>query len=148
MPHYFAYGSNMNLSWMAERCPDTEPLGAARLNGFQLAFRYPSTSWPGGGACDILLAPGSVVWGGLYQTTDQDLLSLDDFEDVSQGGYRRLLVKVLHQRKLLEAITYEVCDKLPKDLKPIAGYLNLVLSGAEDQCLPDDYQVMLEQLWR
>ena len=36
---YFAYGSNLNLDQMARRCPDAEPVGRVRLDGYRLAFR-------------------------------------------------------------------------------------------------------------
>lgn len=139
MDYYFAYGSNMHIDWMAQRCPDSKPLGAAKLSGYQLGFRYPSTSWPGGGACDIIASPQAATWGGLYQTNASDLLKLDDYEDVKDGGYRRIKVTVQYRGRPIEAVSYEVCDKLAEDLKPMPGYIRLVLEGGEQQGLPSEY---------
>ena len=36
---YFAYGSNINLEQMADRCPAAEVVGTAVLDGYELLFR-------------------------------------------------------------------------------------------------------------
>jgi gamma-glutamylcyclotransferase len=139
MPAYFAYGSNMNLEWVKERCPGSRPLRIATLHDYLLSFRYPSTSWPGGGACDIVRCKGSLVWGVLFEVSEADLQVLDDYEDVAQGGYRRIPVAVNSEGFLHNAISYEVVEKLPQNLKPVDGYLDLVIAGAEQNGLPRGY---------
>jgi hypothetical protein len=146
MPAYFAYGSNMNLKWMEERCPGSRPLRIATLHDYLLSFRYPSTSWPGGGACDIVRRKGSLVWGVLFEVSEADLQALDDYEDVAQGGYRRLPVTVSSEGFLHNAISYEVVEKLPQNLKPVDEYLDLVIAGAEQNGLPRGYIESVRQL--
>lgn len=36
---YFAYGSNLDLAQMAQRCPDAEIVGPVRLENYELRFR-------------------------------------------------------------------------------------------------------------
>ena len=36
---YFAYGSNLNAAQMKQRCPDSEGISAAVLDGWQLKER-------------------------------------------------------------------------------------------------------------
>jgi hypothetical protein len=36
---YIAYGSNINLTQMGQRCPGAKVAGAAQLNGYELLFR-------------------------------------------------------------------------------------------------------------
>lgn len=36
---YFAYGSNLDLEQMAQRCPDAEIVGPVRLENYELRFR-------------------------------------------------------------------------------------------------------------
>ena len=36
---YFAYGSNLDLEQMAQRCPDAETVGPVRLENYELRFR-------------------------------------------------------------------------------------------------------------
>ena len=139
MPAYFAYGSNMNLEGMEEMCPGSRPLRIASLHDYLLAFRYPSTTWPGGGACDIVRCKGSLVWGVLFEVSEADLQTLDDYEDVAQGGYRRLPVAVDSEGFLHNAISYEVVEKLPRNLRPTERYLDLVIAGAEQNSLPRGY---------
>lgn len=143
---YFAYGSNMNLDWVSERCPGIKPLGKAKLDGYAVGFRYPSTSWPGGGACDILPSEGKVVWGAIYEITPEHLKTLDQCEDLHLGGYRRIDVQVDVDGKQLQAVSYEVIDKLPQDMKPVPGYLQLLLTGAAQHDLPPEYQRHLQVL--
>lgn len=35
---YFAYGSNLDLEQMAQRCPDAEIVGPVRLENYELRF--------------------------------------------------------------------------------------------------------------
>lgn len=64
---YFAYGSNLNLDQMARRCPDAEPVGRVRLDGYRLAFRR-----TGGGYLTILPDKGNHVDGLLWKVSAQD----------------------------------------------------------------------------
>ena len=36
---YFAYGSNINLQQMEQRCPAARPVGPVILDGYELRFR-------------------------------------------------------------------------------------------------------------
>lgn len=85
--YYFAYGSNLNKEWMENRCPETIPLGPAKLKDYKLGFRFPSTSWPGGGAADIISSPGDVVFGRLYLSNTSDFEKLDICEHVATKGF-------------------------------------------------------------
>jgi gamma-glutamylcyclotransferase (GGCT)/AIG2-like uncharacterized protein YtfP len=145
--YYFAYGSNLNSKWMKKRCPDTKLLGPARLPDYQLAFRYKSTSWPGGGAADILFKPGREVWGGLYLSNEKDFISLDKYEDVTSNGYERITVEVELEGKTVTAVSYEVKDKLQKDLNPLEGYLQLMINGAKQIPLPEYYIKRMIDHW-
>ena len=143
---YFAYGSNMNIDWISQRCPGIKPLGRARLDDYAIGFRYPSTSWPGGGACDIMPQQGKAVWGAVYEITDQHLESLNQAEDLHLNGYRRIEVTVDMEGKQLQAISYEVVDKLPQEMKPMPGYLQLLLTGAAEHQLPPEYRRHLQAI--
>jgi gamma-glutamylcyclotransferase (GGCT)/AIG2-like uncharacterized protein YtfP len=146
--YYFAYGSNLNLKWMKKRCPETVLVGPAALADYKLAFRYKSTSWPGGGAADIIYCPGQVVWGGLYLSNQQDFASLGKYEDVADGGYERIEVQVKLEEQLINAISYQVSDKLPEDLRPRPEYLQLMVEGAKQIPLPEDYIQKMAEYWR
>lgn len=40
---YVAYGSNINLEQMAFRCPNSEVVGTAMLQGYELQFKRVAT---------------------------------------------------------------------------------------------------------
>ena len=79
---YFAYGSNLNLSQMAVRCPQAGVVGKAVLEGYELAFRR--------GVLTILPKEGGRVNGLLWRVNAWDELTLDRYE-----GYPHLYTKEL-----------------------------------------------------
>lgn len=81
---YFAYGSNLNLDQMARRCPDAEPVGRVRLDGYRLAFRR-----TGGGYLTILPDKGNHVDGLLWKVSAQDEQALNHYEGFPHFYARR-----------------------------------------------------------
>jgi gamma-glutamylcyclotransferase (GGCT)/AIG2-like uncharacterized protein YtfP len=131
----FAYGSNMAGSEMESWCPEHRFLGAARLDGFRREFRRRSIRW-GGGAADIVPAPGESVWGALYELPDGALERLDAKE--GEGfAYRRRGVEVDHAGHRRAAVAYEVVDKEPEQVAPTDEYLALLRSAARERGLPE-----------
>ena len=135
LPPYFAYGSNMASSQMADRCPGAISLGAARLPGYRLAF----DAWSnrrGGLVADVLPAPGSEVWGVLWQVTEEHAEALDRYEGVARGQYRRENVRVESPNgERLEAFAYVICN--PAEEGPTTdAYRALLLEGAREHDLP------------
>ena len=136
MTLYFAYGSNMDPVQMAERCPGSRALGAARLAGWRLTFTRDSPAW-GGGVGHIELAPGDEVWGVLWDLTDENLASLDEYEGLAVGAYVRDRVTVRFEEGDVEADVYIAVPRGYK--KPSRRYLAALLRGAEAHGCPDDY---------
>ena len=143
---YFAYGSNMQSRQMLERCPDSERADVARLADHRLAFtRYSKrrASW----VADIVQASGSEVWGVLYRisATDRDRL------DVNEGhptAYRREHTGVVTaDGRPLDAWTYRVVNKQPEG-SPATAYWRLLVEGAREHGLPQEYVSYLEALAR
>lgn len=92
---YFAYGSNLSLAQMKERCPGAVPVQAYTLSGWRLVFVGERTRrWGQGGVASIVQADGENVPGAVYHLTPADEAALDGFEyvnhgDVEQGHYYR-----------------------------------------------------------
>lgn len=142
--YYFGYGSNMSSSKMREWCADAVLIGAAKLRDYRLGFTRQSKRW-GAGAADVLPSEGDVVYGALWQISDDDLIALDRKE--SNGvGYQRFNVTVYVDDKSYEAICYEVIDKHPTDLPTARAYRDLMLEGAHELRLPVEYISMLKAL--
>jgi cation transport regulator ChaC len=138
MERYFAYGSNMSSGQMSERCPGARALGPARLAGFALTFNRWSDRRRSYVA-DVIPVHGSDVWGVLWDVTPEDLASLDRFEGVAIGAYRRDTLRVASSEPpLVDAVTYRVCQPQPPG-PPSPEYLALLIRGAYEHGLPGDY---------
>ena len=133
---YFAYGSNMDLVQMAERCP-----GARVLDGGCLAgVRFIITSR---GYGSVVPDAGSVVFGILWDITAHDELSLDVYEGVPKGLYRRSQVTVTTTGgKNTDALAYVAAHT--DHGAPNEGYLEGIIAVARHHAFPADYVAQLE----
>jgi len=145
---YFAYGSNLDLDQMRERCPGHQVVGLAALQDYRLGFPLFSGLW-GGGVAGLSHAHGEKVWGAVYELTEADLAALDAYEGWKGAGnqhnvYDREVVTVDLVRpddgsvpRRVRATTY-----VPRTFNPSAPsqhYLETVLRGARHHRLPEDY---------
>ncbi|MDF2461077.1 MAG: hypothetical protein K0S68_480 [Candidatus Saccharibacteria bacterium] len=134
---YFAFGSNMDAAQMERRCPGSVPVGRARLDGYALQFDGRSKKW-NGAAANAVRKPGSSVWGTLYEVAPAHLDSLDRFEGIQLGLYRRETVKVERPGYgVVEAVVY-VRDAA-KVGAPNVRYLYAMVKGAAMSGLPIGY---------
>lgn len=78
--YYFAYGSNMSLKQMAERCPSSLFMGKGRIDGFRWQINQR-------GVANIVECEGEYVEGLIYQIDAKDKRQLDRNEGVSLGFY-------------------------------------------------------------
>jgi gamma-glutamylcyclotransferase (GGCT)/AIG2-like uncharacterized protein YtfP len=136
---YFAYGSNLASRRMRERAPGARALGRARLEGFRLVADKPGRD--GSAKLNLVSEPAALVWGALWALREADLRALDRFE----GGYERLAVRVATDGAVVAATTYA------SQLRAAApglerGYKALVLEGAREQGLPDEWIALLAAL--
>jgi len=70
---YFAYGSNLHLAQMKDRCPDSKVFMSFILKNFKLVFRT---------VADIEKNVGSEVNGVIFKISQKDEKSLDRYEGV------------------------------------------------------------------
>lgn len=141
---YFAYGSNLLLTQMQQRCPSAEVVSRATLLGYKLDFVQPHAGW-GGGTAGIVAELGGRVEGVVYQVSEEDLKMLDWYEPTADGRYWRLKVAVmLPSEEVIDVWTYagERFDGAP--FSPSDRYLNTILQGAAEHGLPPDYIAKLK----
>ncbi len=141
---YFAYGSNMGRATFVERRGIT-PLDTRRafLDGHRVCFDLPIG--PGErGVANLLLDPGARTWGVAYLLTADTCDFLDRTEGVDRGLYRRLSIVVRDDAGTpLPAFAYQGEARDPAR-KPSARYLGLLLDGARELALPEEYVAWLE----
>ena len=136
---YFAYGSNMDPVQMESRCPDARALGRAHLAEWEVRIY-------GRGFATVINAPGSVTWGVLWDVPPSDVRSLDRYEGVADGLYRREMLTVQGPEDTYVALIY--IAEFDDDGVPRHGYLGRILDGARAFGLPEDYRAKLAQLDR
>jgi len=145
---YFAYGSNMDLTRMRNRCPSARFIFIAKANGFRLDFtRYSTTNRCG--VADLVFDPPSSVWGVVYHILDEDIPALDKAEGVGVGAYKHFTVDVHPDGQRSQRIsvpTYVVVTKEDPKPKPSAVYKAMIVDGATHWGLPSDYVAELKNI--
>ena len=142
---YFAYGSNMGPSVFRERCPRAAQVGVARVGDHRLGFTRFSKN-RGGGVADLVVAPGSLVWGAIFDLTHDGFEALDKAEGVHVEAYRRERCMVTaSDGSLISAWTYVVVNRQP-EVAPSHMYWRLLVDGAKEAGLPLEYVKTLEAI--
>ena len=119
--YYFAYGSNLHREQMQERCPDSEPVAKAKLEGYRLCFNR---------VADIVEDEGSMVWGAIYTVSQGDIKSLDRYEGYPRF-YDKLDVEVEDdQGKVYLAFVYVMTSKGCQE--PSDSYYRIIEEGYRD----------------
>ncbi len=113
MHFYFAYGSNLDLSQMQRRCPESAIVGVASLAGHRLDFTRYSQHWQGGVA-DVVADAAHEVWGLVYRLSEPDLCLLDRYESYPQGYDRAQVTVQMTAQSATESVwVYHVAQKRP-----------------------------------
>lgn len=84
---YFSYGSNLSLSQMAQRCPQSVFKGKATLPGYRWQINER-------GVANVVQSAGCAVEGLVYLVTPRDERALDRSEGVARYFYRKHILKV------------------------------------------------------
>jgi len=140
VPFYAAYGSNLDPARMSERCPHSPLSSTGWLTGWRLTFGGEDIGWDGAMAT-IVEDPLEQVFVAVYDVTDDDVATLDQWESADSGIYTKIRVRVSTMRGEQAAWAY-VLDAYEGGL-PSASYLGLLADAAEAADAPDDYVAAL-----
>ena len=141
---YFAYASNMSGEVMTRACPGAVCLGAARLEGYRLAFLRRSVR-TGTGVGDLIEDGESETWGVLYELDEEDRAALDRKEGLG-WAYELREVTVASGRGSHAALTYTVKEREPEEVEPSPEYLQRLLAAARARDLPEHYLACLARV--
>lgn len=137
---YFAYGSNLAATRMAERVRSARPAGIACLDGHRVVCNKLGAD--GSAKANLEAHDGGRVWGVLYELPEADFAILDRFE----GGYERIRLQVTRgDGSSADAVSYQ-SDRHCEDQVPFDWYLALMVEGARAHGLPESYVAGLEAL--
>jgi phage replication-related protein YjqB (UPF0714/DUF867 family)/gamma-glutamylcyclotransferase (GGCT)/AIG2-like uncharacterized protein YtfP len=126
MPAYFAYGSNLCTTQMAQRCPDAADPRPATLADHDWLINQR-------GVATVEPFDGSQVHGVVWQVSDRDLATLDSAEGVPVR-YRRDRMVVHTADGPAPAWVY--IDHRVEPGAPRPGYLERIIDGAMHHGLP------------
>lgn len=135
---YIAYGSNLNIEQMTQRCPYATPIGNAVLWDYELLFRGGN----GGAVATIEPRRGGSVPVLIWEITPRCEDALDHYEGWPRL-YRKETVVVEFGGKMVETMVYIMNDGYAFG-SPSQGYLNTILEGYESAAF--DPQVLRDAL--
>lgn len=134
--NYFAYGSNMDLTQMAERCPGAVLLGQGVLAGYRFGIN------PRGYATVVADATEQVL-GLVWSITEAHRQTLDHFESVPDHYLPQQVAVGCADGVVRHMLIYTAVNASPGVPQP--GYLEKILAAARHQGFPSAY---LERLSR
>ena len=120
---YLAYGSNLNLEQMAQRCPTARVVGAATLTNRRLLFRGGHAS----AVATIEPAKGRSVPALVWEITPADEAALDRYEGWPYL-YSKKQLKIRMDGKTEEVMAYVMNPGRPLGT-PGCYYYSLILEG-------------------
>ena len=143
--YYFAYGSNMLTTRLARRCPGASRVGRADAGDHAIEFSKPSIDKSG--KATLRHTTGGRTSGVLFKIPITERDQLDECEGVG-NGYERcdaFPVRLLDDDEILKATTY-LATSTDSSLKPYDWYFALVIAGAQEHLLGDDYIAELRRV--
>lgn len=144
---YFAYGSNLCVDQMRDRCPDARPIGAAILHDHRLHFPRRSCGWGNAGVAGVTPHEGEKVEGALYRLTHRCRVTLDSYEGVSSYHYYPGIVDAHGQDgRVHQALTYFAYDQPGGPFHPSREYVDVMIAGAMAHGLSEAWHAWLRSL--
>jgi cation transport regulator ChaC len=147
---YFAYGSNMLEEWIRneDRAPGAIFMGLGQIFGYKLRFHKRSND--GSGKCNIIRSDlkTDLVYGIVYEFPQEQLCSLNQAEGLNYGYHQECKIPVRMQDGCEKYMLIYIADNIAIDdeLKPYDWYYQLVICGAKEHRLPDEYISYLETI--
>jgi len=120
---YIAYGSNLNLPQMAQRCPTAKPVGTAILENHELLFR----GGRHGSVATVEPREGSSVPVLVWKLQPDDEAALDRYEGYPSLYEKRMMDIGLNGRAV-SAMVYVMVPGHEAGL-PSRNYLNVIRDG-------------------
>lgn len=130
---YCAYGSNMSLSQMAYRCPNSKVLCNGRINGHRLVFNVHADIIKTENEKDFVPV---VVWD---INSDSDWYMLDMYEGYPSYYVKEIVNVILENGKKEKAVVYVMADNRKGICPPASKYFNCIFKGYMDNKINTDY---------
>jgi gamma-glutamylcyclotransferase (GGCT)/AIG2-like uncharacterized protein YtfP len=125
-----AYGSNLNLSQMAVRCPTAKVYGKGTLKGYRLLFKGQKDN----AYCTVEKKKGGKVPVIVWELQPEDEKALDYYEGYPRFYEKKDVRVILEDGKTVTAMIYIMTDKVLDRINlnlPSKRYLDIVIEGYE-----------------
>lgn len=119
---YVAYGSNMSLSQMDYRCPNSYVVCNGKLKGYKLVFNFHADVIKTDNEDDFVPV---VVWN----ITDADWDRLDMYEGYPSYYIKESVNVILDNGKIEKAIVYVMADNRKGVCPPAQSYFDGICEG-------------------
>jgi gamma-glutamylcyclotransferase len=142
---YFSYGSFLDFETLKKHCPSAKIVARAVIPNWEVQFNFMSKTY-NGGVTGIEPALNQVVYGVVYDVSEEEMIYLDTIEGVPSGIYYRHTITVVKDNgEILKAYTYRTTN--PRGpFKPTKRYVGLMVKGAKEHGIEPDYVRKLESI--
>ena len=135
---YFAYGADLLRATLVKRCPGSDWLGMARIEGHRFVIGTH-------GLATIETAEDATVWGALWLVPASSLADLDALAGVTEGRAERTTRRIISPAgPRTEAMMY-VSPSNGLAGESAGGYLAGIIEGAKENKLPAAYLKELQK---
>jgi Gamma-glutamyl cyclotransferase, AIG2-like len=146
MAYFFAYGERMNPEKMYADTPGAKLIGPAHVEGYRLEFNVQSRTW-GGGAANAVPDRGGMLWGMLWEVSDEDLARFDSFRGEDVGQHRVLDVEADGPNGPATARTFLV-DSHAGYIRPTERYAQMLRAVVQAEGLPPEALAEIDRAGR
>ena len=142
---YFSYGSFLDYETLKKHCPGAKVVTKAVIPNWEVQFNFLSKTYSGG-VTGIEPALNQVVYGVVYEVSEEEMMYLDSIEGVPAGiYYRHTITVVTDSGEILKAYTYRTTN--PRGpFKPTKRYVGLMIKGAKEHGFDSDFIKSLESI--
>ena len=138
---YFAYGSNMDRQQMKSRCPGAVPCGVAELKNYKFALDEV-------GYATVIPCTGYSVKGVIWEISDVNECSLDRYEGVSLGCYKKEYLEVFPKgEKVSVPVLVYTSLRGKNNGSRVPFYMDRIVDAADEFGFGESYTAMLKDIW-
>jgi len=143
----FSYASNMFSKRLMKRVPSTKILGTGKLIGYRLEFSKISSDKSGKATIIKTDSKSDFVFGTIAQISKDEKHLLDKAEGLGKGYNETHVQVITNTEETIIPSTYIADEKsIDNELKPYTWYKKLVIAGAEENGLEEDYIKIIKDL--
>ncbi len=144
---YFAYGSNMQRDTLeGRRRIAFQRAVPVRVPGWRVVFDKPPLLPIGEAFANLVPDAATAALGVAFEVSSDDLEHIELTEGVLIGNYQRVVVPV-EPLVVVADPPVEACslssDRRDENLRPSTRYMSIIVAGAIEHGLPDDYVEIL-----